>query len=223
MKKSAFFDRKLIYLITEGAATARNFPEKKREILELIEFAVSLKIHLIQIREKALPARLVFELASEAAEIARKSKTKILVNDRADIALAAKADGVHLTSRSIPTGIIRRSFPENFTIGVSAHSFEEAKEAQTGGADFVTFSPVFATPSKEEYGKPHGLEKMRGVCDTLKPFPVIALGGIDETNFREVLENGARGFAAIRFLNNAENLRILKTEIKENLTTDEHG
>ncbi len=215
MNKNEFFKQALIYLITEGTATAQNFPEQKKRILKLIERAVRAEIHLIQIREKRLPARFVFEIASGAAKIARGSKTKILINDRADIALAANADGVHLTSNSIPTEIIRRSFPPEFIIGVSTHSTGEAQKAKTGGADFVIFSPIFATPSKEKYGRPKGLEKLRKVCQKLRDFPVIALGGVDKTNFREVLKNGASGFAAIRFLNNADNLRFLKAR-KEN-------
>ncbi len=195
----------LIYLITEGESTQQNFPEKKLQILDLIKIAVSAKISLIQIREKNLPARFVFELASEAAQIARKSNTKILVNDRADIAFAAKSDGVHLTSNSIPTKIIRANFPKDFLIGVSTHTIKEAQTAKKEGADFVTFSPIFATVSKEKYGAPQGLEKLREVCEKMENFPVIALGGIDETNYEKVLENGASGFAAIRFLNDEKN------------------
>jgi thiamine-phosphate pyrophosphorylase len=195
-----------IYLITEGESTQQNFPQKKPQILNLIKIAVSAGINLIQIREKKLPARFVYELASEAVKITQKSQTKILINDRADIAFAAKADGVHLTSTSIPTKIVRANFPKEFIIGVSTHTIEEAENAKKDGANFVTFSPIFATPSKEKYGKPQGLENLREVCEKLENFPVIALGGIDETNYKQVLENGASGFAAIRFLNDEKNL-----------------
>lgn len=130
----------------------------------------------------------------------------MLVNDRADTALAANADGVHLTEKSISAETIRRDFPANFIIGVSTHSIETAEKAKKQGADFVTFSPIFASPGKAE---PKGLEKLKEVCEKLKPFPVIALGGIDETNYKSVLEKGASGFAAIRFLNNVENLQML--------------
>jgi thiamine-phosphate pyrophosphorylase len=197
----------LIYLITDGETTTESFPEKSAEILKLIKVAVESKINLIQIREKKLPARFVFELAEKAAKITRNTSTRLLINDRADIALAANADGVHLTSASLPAVIVRQIFPENFIIGVSAHRFEEAASAKENKTNFVTFSPIFRTPSKAKYGDPQGLEKLREICESLKPFPVIALGGIDETNYRTVLENGASGFAAIRFLNNAENLR----------------
>ncbi len=190
-------NKPLIYLITEGNLTAGNFDENKKRVLEIIKTAVENKISLIQIREKKITAKLVFELTAEAVKITKNSNTKLLVNDRADIALAAEADGVHLTENSISAAIIRRSFPKNFIIGVSTHSIETAEKAKTDGADFVTFSPVFTSPGK---GEPKGLEELVKICERLKPFPVIALGGIDKTNYKSVLEKGASGFAAIRFL-----------------------
>ena len=207
--ESSLKKRPVIYLITEGKATTENFSKNSVEILNIIRVAVESKIQLVQIREKNIPAKLVCELVSEAITITRNTETKVLVNDRADIAQAANADGVHLTSQSLTTEIIRQYFPKNFIAGVSAHTFEEANLAQEQGADFVTFSPVFKTPSKEKYGEPQGLEKLRAVCERMGSFPVIALGGIDASNFKNVLEIGASGFAAIRFLNDIENLRNL--------------
>ena len=211
MKFSELADKPLIYLITDGDATAENFTEKKSHLIKLIKTAVQAKISLIQIREKQLSARLIFELTSETAKLTQNTKTKLLVNDRADIALAANADGVHLTSRSLSAAVIKQNFPKNFIVGVSAHTIEDAENARRQGADFATFSPIFTSPGK---GEPLGIEKLRAVCESLKPFPIIALGGIDTTNFTQVLEAGARGFAAIRFLNNEENLRELTANLR---------
>ena len=197
----------IIYLITSGKATTENFAKSSAQILRLIEIASASSVSLIQIREKQLPARLVFELAQKASRITRKTRTKLLVNDRADIALTAAADGVHLTANSIPVKIVRQIFPANFIIGVSAHTLEEAEKAMREEADFVTFSPIFETPSKAASGASQGVEKLREVCEKLAPFPIIALGGVDETNCASVLEAGASGFAAIRFLNKTENCR----------------
>lgn len=194
----------IIYLITEGNLTAENFGEETKKVLAIIKSAVENNISLIQIREKKLTAKLSFELTSEAAKITKNSNTKLLVNDRADIALAAKADGVHLTENSVSAEIIRRNFPKNFIIGVSTHSIESAEKAKIQGADFAAFSPIFDSPGK---GAPVGLEKLSEVCRRLKPFPVIALGGIDETNYKSVLETGASGFAAIRFLHSQNRKR----------------
>ena len=199
-----------VYLITDGETNDANFVEKSARTLRTVEIAVQNNISLIQIREKQLNAKFVFEFARKAVEIAEKSQTKILINDRADIALAANADGVHLTAKSIPIEIIRKNFPPDFIIGVSTHTIEEAETAKDQKADFVTFSPIFQTASKIKYGAPQGLEKLREVCEKLKPFPVVALGGIDEANYKQILENGASGFAAIRFLNEAENLKIFQ-------------
>jgi thiamine-phosphate pyrophosphorylase len=200
----------LIYLITDGKTTDENYTVRKPEILKLIETAVQAEISLIQIREKHLSTRLIFQLAEEASRLTRKTGTKLLVNDRADIALSAKADGVHLTADSLSAATIRRFFPKNFIIGVSAHTVEEAETAKAQGANFITFSPVFSSPGK---GEPQGIEKLREVCEHLKPFPVIALGGVDPTNYQEVLEAGASGFAAIRFLSDEKNLRRLSADL----------
>ena len=210
-----FAEKPLIYLITKGETTIENFRSQSNEVLKIIETAVRAKVNLIQIREKLLPAKLVFKLVSKAAAITKNSNTKLLVNDRADIAFAAGADGVHLTSDSIPAEIIRRHFPANFIIGVSAHSFAEVESAKRAGADFATFSPVFATASKAKYGAPQGVAKLREAAQTVENFPVVALGGIDEHNFEEVLQAGAKGIAAIRFLSDAEDLSETMRKIRD--------
>ncbi len=95
-----------------------------------------------------MTAKLLFELASESSTITQGTGTKLLVNARADIALAAKADGVHLPAISLRADVIRQSFPEEFIIGVSTHSLAEAESAAKLGADFVVFGPVFESPGK---------------------------------------------------------------------------
>jgi thiamine-phosphate pyrophosphorylase len=197
----------LIYLITDGETDDENFSQKSVKTLRLIKTAIRARISFIQVREKNLSARNVLMLASAIAKLAQNSETKILVNDRADIALAANADGVHLTAQSISTETVRRAFPPKFIVGISAHTLKKAEEAKRQGADFATFSPIFASPNK---GAPKGLNELRRVCEKLKPFPVIALGGIDEENYESVFEAGASGFAAIRFLNRVENLGKLE-------------
>lgn len=207
----SFAAHPIIYPITDGTTTAENFAEKKARILELVATAVQTQTPLVQIREKQLSAGLLFDLVSEAAALTRNKQTKLLVNDRADIALAANADGVHLTAKSISAAVIRKNFPASFIVGVSAHSLEAVEKARREAADFAAFSPIFFSPDK---GEPRGIETLRAVCETVRPFPVIALGGIDETNYAEVLRAGASGFAAIRFLNDAETLKQLAADLR---------
>jgi len=205
-------EKPAICLITKGEATVSNFGEKRREILDIIRVAVEEKVTLIQLREKKLTARLLFELTVDAAAITRGTATRLLVNDRADIALAAKADGVHLASNSLSTDVIRRHFPEDFIIGVSTHSLEAVELAAKMRADFAVFGPVFDTPGK---GQPKGIAILAEVCDALRPFPVLGLGGLDESNVSSVLDVGAAGFAAIRSLNDAGSLRSICRKLKK--------
>jgi thiamine-phosphate pyrophosphorylase len=172
----------------------------------LVQAAVEAEVPLFQIREKSLQARELYELTSRAAEITRGSKTRLLVNDRADIARAAGADGVHLTSQSLPAGVVRNMFGSEFLIGVSTHSLDEARAARDGGADFVVFGPVF---EKLGFNAPQGLDKLREITSELGDFSVLAIGGISLENAAACLDAGASGIAAIRLLNDARMLEIV--------------
>lgn len=193
----------MIGLITDGQANAENFPHSSCRILDIIRVAVDNRVSFVQIREKQLSARLLFLLARDAAAVTGGSNTKLLINDRADIAAASGADGVHLTSHSLPVSDVRAAFGDGMFIGVSTHSIQEVETAAKGGADLAVFGPVFETQGKSE---PIGIHKLKQACLAVIPFPVLALGGIDGSNFEKVLDAGAAGFAAIRWLNNVRTL-----------------
>jgi thiamine-phosphate pyrophosphorylase len=126
-------------------------------LLASIAAALETGIERIQLREKDLPARDLLSLARKMTALAAPRGAQVLINDRADIALAAGAHGVHLPANSIPPRELRRVVPASFLIAVSCHSVEEVQRAETEGADFAVFGPVFATPSKQAYGAPLGL------------------------------------------------------------------
>jgi thiamine-phosphate pyrophosphorylase len=211
----------LVYLITNGETSAHTTPatEEFSNILRLVEAAVAAKIDLIQIREKRLSAKVLYQLSTIAATITSGSSSKLLVNDRADIAMAAGADGVHLTSSSLPPNIVRLTFGAEFLIGVSTHSLGEATAASGSGADFVVFGPVFDTSSKREYGEPLGLGKLREVTSKLAPFPIFALGGVTIVNAASCIQAGAAGIAAIRLLNDHLKLDRVVNEIREGFSS----
>ncbi len=190
----------IIYAITSGKA---NSPE---EILRLVQAAVDAEVPLFQIREKALSGRALYELVTRAVEITAGSGTRLLVNDRSDIARAAGANGVHLTTQSLPADVVRQTCGPDFLIGVSTHSRDEARAAQQAGADFVVFGPIFETESKRAFGEPQGLEKLRELTSELGEFPVLAIGGVTLDNVGACFKAGASGVAAIRLLNDAESL-----------------
>lgn len=187
--------------------TTQTLAADSEQLLSLIRAAVAASVSLIQLREKNLSAHALYELTLRAAALTARSATRLLVNDRADIARAAGADGVHLSTRSLAARAVRHAFGEDFLIGVSTHSLEEARAARDGGADFAVFGPVFGTPSKHAYGAPVGLEALRASAQTLKPFPLIALGGVTLENAASALLAGASGLAAIRALGDARHLK----------------
>ncbi len=204
-----------IYLITSGETNLQTAPASDdfRRVLKLIEAAVAAGVDLVQIREKSLNSRVLFQLASRAAEITKSSNTRVLVNDRADIAAAAGADGVHLTTHSLSADTVRRTFGGEFLIGVSTHSSREAAIARTGGADFIVFGPVFETPGKT--GDPAGLDKLRRVTAEVAGFPVLALGGVNLERVGECFDAGAQGVAAIRMFSDPSQLKQTVQAIRE--------
>ena len=207
----------ILYLITSGQTTLQTTPqgESFSRLLKLVEAAVNAEIDLIQFREKNLSTKVLFDLTSRAATIARGSHSRLLVNDRADVAQAAGAAGVHLTSRSIQASVIRKTFGDEFLIGVSTHSIDEVQVARSGGADFVVFGPVFETASKVEYGPPHGLERLREVTSSVPAFPVLALGGVSLDNVGDCFRAGASGVAAIRMFEDPSQLGRIVQAIRE--------
>jgi len=200
--------RPITYLITGGETSSATTPssEEFRRTLALVRAAVGARVTAVQLREKALSGRVLYELAAAAAQAAAGSGTRVLVNDRADVARAAACDGVHLTTSSLDAAAVRRAFGEDFLIGVSAHTSEEARAAREGGADFAVFGPVFDTPSKRAYGSPLGLEALKRTALELSPFPLVALGGVGEGEVEQVLQAGAAGVAGIRLFADGQNL-----------------
>ena len=209
--------RPLIYLITAGETTANSRPTSADflKIIRLVEAAVFAGVDLIQLREKRLETRVLYHLCERVLELSG-GRAKILINDRADVAVATGADGVHLTTKSLSAHVVRKTFGDEILIGVSTHSAEEVRMAKQQGADFVVFGPVFKTQSKMSYGEPQGLDRLSLVVSHVPSFPVLALGGITIENARECISAGARGIAAISMLQDPEKLaRVVETIRRE--------
>jgi thiamine-phosphate pyrophosphorylase len=214
LRIEARFESPAVYLITKGDATPENFTEKRREISRVVGAAVDAGVTFVQLREKKLTARMGYELACDLAALTRGSDTRVLVNDRADIAAAAGCHGVQLTATSLPADVVRAAFGPEFVIGVSTHSVEEVRAAASGGADFALFGPVFETPGKEAV---QGLDGLKIACNAVAPFPVLAIGGIDAGNMLSVMSAGAGGFAAIRALNDVGGVEEFVRKSRNNL------
>jgi thiamine-phosphate pyrophosphorylase len=176
------------YYITDR----RTYPDLLRSIRRAAEAGVD----FIPIREKDLNSRDLLDLTLAAVDTIRAWPTRVLINGRVDIALAAGAHGVHLPARSIQPAEFRRITPWGFVIAVSCHSTAELAEAE--GADFAVYGPVFDTPEK---GPPLGLDSL-GEAARTSPIPIYALGGVTTENAASCLTAGAVGIAGIRLFQN---------------------
>ena len=182
------------YLITD-----RHQVPAGRTLLETVEAALQGGVRAVQLREKDLPAAELLPLATELRVLTRRFAARLLINDRIDVALAVAADGVHLGGHSLPAAVARRLLGPQRLIGVSTHRPAEIAAAAAAGANFVTFGPVFATPSKRTYGQPLGLEALRLACQN-SPLPVFALGGIKPCHLGDLRAAGVAGVAVISAL-----------------------
>lgn len=180
-----------VYIVTDRQQTAG------RPLDEVLTAAARAGTGAVQLREKDLSARELYALGLRVQAVLTSYKLPLLINDRVDVALALDAAGVHLAGHSLPTARARRLLGDQKLIGVSTHHVEEARQAAAEGADFVVFGPVFATPSKMAYGPPQGLRQLAEVVRQVS-IPVLAIGGIDQTNLPQVVQAGAYGVAMIR-------------------------
>ena len=180
-----------LYLITD-----RHQVPAERTLQATVAAALSGGVRAVQLREKDLSAAELYPLAMELRSLTRRHGARLLLNDRIDVALAVAADGVHLGSHSLPVAAARGLLGPDRLIGVSTHHPAEIAAAAADGADFVTFGPVYATPSKTAYGLPLGREALSAAC-TGAPLPVFALGGIKAHHLSELRGSGAHGIAVI--------------------------
>jgi len=179
-----------LYLITDRCQT------QGRPLAEVVRAALDGGITSLQLREKDLGSRELYQLALELRCLTNLYGAKLFINDRIDIALAVGADGVHLGAGSIPVVEARLLAGNKLLIGYSSHSVAEARQAETDGADFVTFGPVYQTPSKMVYGAPLGVAALREACRCLS-IPLFALGGVKPSNIAEVMSANVAGVALI--------------------------
>lgn len=191
-----------LYLITD-----RKLFNDNNAFYYAIEKALNAGVKSIQLREKDLPTRELLDMAYKLKSLTSQYSAMFFINDRFDIALCVNAEGVHLGQSSIPAAVVKKTANADLLIGVSTHSMKEAVLAQKEGADFITFGPIYQTPSKMIYGDPVGLSALIEVRKSIS-IPILGIGGIDHDNLRKVMDAGADGVAMIRSIlsdNNIEN------------------
>jgi thiamine-phosphate diphosphorylase len=188
----------ILHLVTDrrriGGATDRRF-EQGRRLLALVARAIDAGVDAVQLRERDLDGGELVALASAMVTRAVGSRTRIIVNDRVDVAVAAGAHGVHLRSDSVPPDVVRSMAPSGFIIGRSVHSVEEARQWRDG-VDYLLAGTVWASPSKAPGSPLLGIEGLRSVIQATG-VPVLAIGGITLDRIPELARAGASGCAAI--------------------------
>jgi thiamine-phosphate pyrophosphorylase len=195
-----------LYVVTDRQLTGG------RPLRSVVEAALRGGARAFQLREKDLPPRELYPLALEMRQLTQTYGARLLINDRIDVALAANADGVHLTTTSLSASIARRLLGPERLIGVSTHTLAEAQAAAGEGADFLVFGPVFFTPSKAPYGEPVGLDALRAVRAAVQS-PILAIGGIKKANLDQVIAAGADGIAVISAIISADDPTAASQEL----------
>jgi thiamine-phosphate pyrophosphorylase len=168
-----------------------------QQVARLVEGGAS----LIQLRDKHAAPREFYRDAADALQIARSHNARLIINDRVDIALALRADGVHLGQTDLPVEAARGLLGQDAIIGFSTHNAEQAQLAISLPVDYIAFGPVFATSTKQNPEPVAGLEGLRkasgALASSVPPLPLVAIGGITLSNLSEAIEAGASSLAVI--------------------------
>lgn len=186
----------ILHLVTDRRRLAGPVPldEARRCLLRQVQYAVDARIDGVIVRERDLDAHELVDLTMAIVQLTRGTKTRVLVNDRVDVALASGADGVHLRSDSIAPTMIRRMTPEGFLVGRSVHGVEEAAAAT--GVDYLIAGTIWASASKPEGHRLLGLDGFSAIVRAVR-VPVLAIGGVTIDHVGEVAAAGGAGIAAI--------------------------
>jgi thiamine-phosphate pyrophosphorylase len=204
-----------VYLVTDRDLS------RDRSLDEIVDRAVAGGVTAVQVREKELGARRFVEETRALHRLLADRGVPLFVNDRIDVALAAGADGVHVGQDDLPAADARRMIGPEVLLGVSVATEEEARRAVADGADYVSVSPVFLTPTKPDALGDVGLEGVAVVRRAVEGAPVLAIGGIDPSNARSVVAAGADGVAVVSAIVSADDpegaARRLREEVEAGL------
>ena len=197
--------RAVLCLITDRRRFGANW---ERATVERVRDAAGAGVDLVQVRERDLDGGPLVSLVRACVEAVRDARTRVVVNDRLDVALAAGAHGLHLRGDSMPADRVRLLAPPGFLVGRSVHSVEEAAAASAGGGvDYLIFGPVFETASKP--GRAAAGLSALAVVSATTVLPVLAVGGITAARIEDVMAAGAAGAAAISMFDGAQALSQL--------------
>jgi thiamine-phosphate pyrophosphorylase len=196
-----------LYLVTDEKAS------RGRNIIDIVKQALRGGITIVQLREKELDTRQFIERAAALKKILKPYNVPLIINDRVDIALAVKADGVHIGQSDMPLELVKKIVPAGMIIGLSVETIQQVKEAEDLDVDYLGISPVFSTPTKTDFDvKPWGLEGLRK-ARTISKHIIVGIGGINADNAGDVIKAGADGIAVVSGICSADNPETASREL----------
>jgi thiamine-phosphate pyrophosphorylase len=196
-----------IYLVTDDAFFV------DRDVVRTIEQAIEGGVTAIQYRFKNKPSRKMYEELLVLRDITKQSKVALIVNDRVDLAIAVKADGVHVGQEDLPPDVCKKIIPEDMIIGYSVNNLEQLKDAMTMPIDYIGFGSVFHTKTKKDY-KYVGLEALCKATN-ITSIPIIAIGGITHYNLKDVLKCKVKGVAVVSAILGFEDVKRAALDFKQ--------
>jgi thiamine-phosphate pyrophosphorylase len=205
-----------LYLVTDSDLSLG------RPLAQIVRAAVEGGVTCVQVREKACSTREYIERLMPVRALLQDRGVPLVVNDRLDVALALEADGIHLGQTDMPLNLAKRIAGDRLLIGISCESRRDAIEAERGGADYVSVSPVFATPTKTDTAPALGLDGVRAIRAAVR-VPVVAIGGINATNAADVIRAGADGICVVSAIVSAPDPAAAAASLRRLIEGARHG
>lgn len=167
-----------------------------RDLVDVVMEAVAGGVSIVQIREKSSETKAFYDMARALKSRLSKTQTPLIINDRVDVALAVDAEGVHVGQSDLPCHIVRTMLGPDKIVGVSINTYEQIKEAEQQGATYLSLSPVYPTSTKTDTTEPFGLSGLQAARKMTQK-PLITIGGINQSNIREIMSTGMDGVALV--------------------------
>lgn len=205
-------DQIRLYLVTDEAACAG------RDFFRVIEEAVKGGVTMVQLREKSLGTRAFIDRGKRLKDLLQPYNVPLIINDRVDVALAINADGVHVGQSDMHYNMLKDMLPQGKIIGISAEKQDDVFEAEEWNISYLAVSPLFSTPTKIDTEKPWGMDGLKWIS-TNSRHPLVVIGGLNETNSFQAIQNGARGIAVISAICSAESPKKAAKSILDSLNS----
>lgn len=196
-----------IYVITT------NVPQLGRTHEDVAAAALMAGANVVQFRDKTMADQEFIEVARRIQNLAHAHGAALIINDRVDVAIAIRADGIHVGRQDRSISDIKRIVPPEMIIGVSATNYAEAVELRDSGADYLGVGPIFPTTSKDDATPAIGLQELARICHDVE-IPVVAIGGITQANLGEIIASGAAGAAVIAAIASAPDMQAATTALR---------